>query len=169
MTGANKTKTNLFLDIGIFLALILAMAPRATGLPVHEWLSIAFAGTIIAHILLHWDWIVGLAPRFFARLFHESRLNFVVDLLFFLALLVVMVSGLALSKVALPALGLSIPFSILWKEAHGLSALVAVVTLGIHCGLHVTWIACNGKRFLIDPVSRLLGKKPDATIALEGK
>lgn len=168
MAQKNKTRTNLFLDIAIFLAFILAMAPRTTGIPVHEWLSIAFALAIVAHLLFHWEWIVGVTPRFFAKLFHESRLNFVVDLLFFLALIMIMVSGFAISKVALPALGISLPFSIAWKLIHKLSADVALIALGIHCGLHAKWVAVNAKRYILDPIVGLFKKRPAVDAELAG-
>jgi len=164
MSVKNKTATNLFLDIAILLAFILAMAPRATGIPLHEWMSIAFAGCVVIHLLLHWEWIVGVAPRFFANLFHESRLNFVIDMVFFLSLIFVMVSGLALSKIALPALGIKPAFSLFWRKGHAISADVALITLGIHCGLHARWLATNAKRFLVGPVARLFPKRQAAAI-----
>ena len=169
MPNQNKTRTNLFLDIAIFLGLLLAMAPRVTGIPIHEWLAIAFAAAVIVHVFLHWDWIVNVAPRFFARLFHESRLNFLVDLVFFLAVILIMVSGLAISKSALPALGLSLPFSVIWKQLHKISADVALITLGIHCGMHVKWIAHNCKRFIVDSLAGLFGKRPAAREVLGGE
>jgi hypothetical protein len=165
----NKTLVNLFLDIGICLAFLLAMAPRFTGVPVHEWLSIALALVALVHVVLHWDWIVGVAPQFFARLFHESRLNFFVDLVFFLAFIMIMVSGFAISKVALPLFGISMPFSTVWKMAHKVSADVGLVALSIHCGLHAKWIAQNAKRYILDPVVGLFKKRPAAAEVIGGK
>ncbi len=169
MSTINTTKTNLFLDIALFLAFVLAMVPHATGIPVHEWLSLAFAATIVVHLLLHWEWIVGVTPKFFARLFHESRLNFVIDVVFFLALIMAMVSGFLISKAALPAIGIQPAFSIVWRQAHRISAEVALITLGIHCGMHIKWIAQNAKRTLIGPVVRLFRKQPVAERAAGGK
>ncbi|HWR10456.1 MAG TPA: DUF4405 domain-containing protein [Rectinemataceae bacterium] len=166
MSLKNKPATNLFLDIAILLAFILAMTPRTTGIPLHEWMSIAFAFCVGIHLLLHWEWIVGVAPKFFANLFHESRLNFVVDLVFFLSLIFVIVSGLALSKVALPAIGITPAFSLFWRRGHAISADVALITLGVHCGFHAKWLAVNAKRYLIEPVARLF-RKPSAAILPE--
>lgn len=164
MSVKNKTATNLFLDIAILLAFILAMTPHTTGIPVHEWMSIAFAACIVIHLLLHWEWIVGVAPKFFANLFHESRLNFVVDMVFFLSMIFVMVSGLALSKIALPALGITPAFSLFWRKGHAISADAALITLGIHCGLHAKWLAMNAKRFLLEPAVRLFPKRRPAAL-----
>lgn len=167
-SSQNKSKINLFLDIAVFIAFILAMAPHVTGIPVHEWLSLAFALAIVVHLLLHWEWIVGVAGQYFARLWHESRFNFFVDAIFFLALVMIMVSGLAISKVALPLVGVTPPFSIVWKQAHRISAEVGLITLGIHCGMHAKWIVQNGKRYLIDPALGLFKKKAAAEKAVAG-
>ncbi len=165
----NKTVTNLFLDIAIFLAFVLAMTPRTTGIPIHEWLSIAFAACAVVHLLLHWEWIVDVTPKFFMRLFHESRLNFVVDVILFLSMILIMVSGFALSKFALPAFGISLPFSLAWRRIHGVSAEVALIALGIHCGLHAKWIAFNGKKHLIEPIVGLFRKRPEKMTITEAK
>ncbi len=169
MSGQNRTRTNLFIDIGIFLAFLLIMMPRLTGISIHEWLALAFAGTIVVHLLFHWEWIVGVAPQFFARLIHESRLNFVIDLFFFLALVMLIVSGFAISKVVLPALGLSLPFSVIWKQVHKTAADAALIALGLHCGMHVKWIAQNGKRHIVAPIAALFKKSAIASESAGGK
>ena len=64
MSVKNKTATNLFLDIAILLAFILAMTPHTTGIPVHEWMSIAFAACIVLLLLHQWAWLGGVAPKF---------------------------------------------------------------------------------------------------------
>lgn len=132
------------------------MTPRVTGIPIHEWMSIAFALAVIIHLLLHWEWITGITSRFFTRLLHEARLNFLIDVVFFVALIMIMVSGLAISKVALPALGIKPTFSIVWRQIHRISAAVALVIVGIHCGIHLKWIAKNAKRYLIEPINNVV-------------
>ncbi len=44
---SNSNRTKLLLDIGTFLAFLITMDPRFSGLAVHEWLSIALAATIV--------------------------------------------------------------------------------------------------------------------------
>lgn len=169
MPGRNKTRTNLFLDIAIFLASVLVLTPRATGIVIHEWLSIAFAACIVVHLLLHWEWIIGVAATLFTRIFHESRLNFAVDFLLFLDVILIMVSGLAISKAALPALGIRVPFSIVWKQIHGASAKVALLLTGVHCGLHAKWIGYNAKKYLREPFVKLFRRRMDGNAVSEVK
>lgn len=97
-------KTNLWIDTGIFAAFLVAMEPRFSGVAVHEWLSLALAGTIIVHLLLHWKWISSVLLRFFKKLWHSSRLKFVIDTLLFTAFVGVMASGIVISRsVCLPS------------------------------------------------------------------
>ena len=46
----NRNTLNLFVDIAIFLAFLMAMAPHFSGIAVHAWLSIAFGAVIITPI-----------------------------------------------------------------------------------------------------------------------
>ena len=76
-------KANLMIDIGIFAAVLLALEPSFTGLPIHEWFALSLTGMIIIHLLVHWQWMVRVTGKFFQNLFHNSRLNYIVDALFF--------------------------------------------------------------------------------------
>jgi hypothetical protein len=156
---SENTRRNIVIDVAIFAAFILAMAPRVTGVAVHEWLSVALAATLLVHLALHWDWLREVLRRFFSRLAHESRLNLIVDLALFLAFVAVMASGLANSRVALPSVGLDPGFSLFWKRAHTLSTDLAIVALGVHAGLHAKWIWRQCRKFLLDPVAGLFRPK----------
>jgi Kef-type K+ transport system membrane component KefB len=63
----SKTKINLILDIALFLIFLAVYQAKATGDAVHEWLGVSIALAIIAHILLHWQWVVNISQRFFKR------------------------------------------------------------------------------------------------------
>lgn len=159
-SSTNKTTTDFFLDVALFIAFTLAMTPHVTGIPLHEWLSLAFALAIVIHLALHWNWIVGVATGLFSRLWHESRLNFLIDLVFFFALITLMVSGLAISKIVLPTFGILPRFSPVWRQTHRLSAEIALATLGLHCGMHAKWIAYNGKRYFSAALCHVFRKRP---------
>ena len=93
-----STKTNLILDLTIFTAFLAASNPSITGLPIHEWLSVALTAALVTHLLFHWTWIVNLLKTFLKKFWHSSRLNFVIDSLLFLAMILVMLSGILISK-----------------------------------------------------------------------
>ena len=50
-------KTKLVLDILIFIAFLIAMEPRSSGITIHEWLATSLIAVLVVHLLLSWDWI----------------------------------------------------------------------------------------------------------------
>jgi hypothetical protein len=149
-------KTNLLIDTGIFFAFLVVMSPNFSGIAVHEWLSLALAAAVVVHLLLHWKWIVGVGARFFKKLWHASRLKFVVDALMFVAFVAVMLSGLLISKSALPALGLPmVEASRVWRMLHSASADVSVLLVGLHFALNWDWVVGMLRRYVIAPLAGL--------------
>ncbi|BAJ62830.1 DUF4405 domain-containing protein [Anaerolinea thermophila] len=148
-------KINFLLDAGIFLAFLLALEPELTGLEIHEWLSVALAGTLILHLFLHWDWVVGVLKTFFCKLIHISRLKFVVDALLLVAMIAVMVSGLMISRVVLPVLGLTVPENQDWRMLHTLSADLVLWLTALHFALNWKWVVSMIKRYVVAPIASL--------------
>jgi hypothetical protein len=101
-----RQKLHLLLDSAMFLAFLVATAPRFSGIAVHEWLGLAFAVAVITHLLLNWAWIVGITQRLFGRIQAQARLNYMLNLLLFIDVTVLTFTGLVISQVALPLLGL---------------------------------------------------------------
>lgn len=139
------TTINYLIDIAIFLAFLVAMDPHATGIALHEWLSIAFGAAIITHLLLHWSWIVGITRRLFGKITSEARLNYLVNLLFFIDMTIITFSGIMISEAALPAMGITLAHSFAWRSLHDLSANLALPILGLHVALHWRWIVNTTK------------------------
>lgn len=150
-----SNKKNLILDLVIFLVFLAVANPSLTGNSIHEWLSVAFAAALITHLLFHWRWIVGVTKKFFKKLFHQSRLNFVINLLFFIAITICILSGLLISKNVMSTLGFQLNVGREWKSIHVLSADLSVILLAFHLGLHLNWILYLIKRYLILPVGKL--------------
>jgi hypothetical protein len=151
-----STKTNLILDLTIFTTFLVVSNPRLTGNSIHEWLAVSFAAAIITHLLFHWKWIVNLSATFFKKLFHQSRLNFMVDALFFIAMTGAIFSGLMISKDVLSTLGIQLGnVSRNWKSLHSLTADTSLILLGLHFALHWNWVVSNVGRYLVTPVRDL--------------
>ncbi len=154
-----KTKTSLILDLIIFVALLVVASPNMTGMAIHEWLALALAAAIVAHLLFHWKWIVSVSKKFFAKLFHESRLNYVVNLAFFVLMTASMFSGLLISKSILDFFGIHLNVGRTWQMIHKLTSDWALIALGLHFALHVKWLVFNLKRYLFDPVTKGLRRR----------
>jgi len=150
-----SAKTNLILDITIFIAFLVSANPALTGNTVHEWLSLSFAAAIITHLLFHWKWLAKVTTEFFKHIFHQSRLNYVVNLLFFIAMTAVMLSGLMISKDIMSFLGIQLDASRSWKTIHSLTADASIILLGIHTALHWKWIVTYMGRYLVNPIRGL--------------
>jgi hypothetical protein len=145
-TQPSRNKLNLFVDIAIFLAFLVAMAPHFSGLAVHEWLGIAFGGAIITHLLLHWQWIVQVTKRFFGKAQWSARVNYVLNALLFIDVTIIIFTGLMISESALPLFGIQFMPGGAWRMLHTLSANLFVPIIGLHVALHWQWIVNTVKR-----------------------
>jgi cytochrome b len=148
-------KTNFWLDTTIFAGFLAALQPRLTGIAIHEWLSLAAAGTLVLHVALHWDWAVQITRKFFHNLFHASRLNYIVDALLFIAFTLAITSGLVISRVVLPAFGLQMLQSRSWLEIHNTSANLVLLLVALHFALHWSWVRNTFRHLIVAPFKRL--------------
>jgi hypothetical protein len=148
----NRNMTNLVIDLAIFIAFLIAMAPHFSGIAIHEWLSIAFGAAIVTHLLLHWSWIVNVTRRFFGRVTWRSRLNYLLNTLLFIDMTVIIFTGLLISEVALPFVGIDTSPGSTWRRLHSLSADLCVPLIGLHVALHWSWIVSTTRRYLIAPL-----------------
>ncbi|MBL8062903.1 MAG: DUF4405 domain-containing protein [Anaerolineales bacterium] len=147
MSTSNRTK--LLLDIGTFLAFLVTMDPHFSGLAIHEWLSIALAGTIVVHLLLNWEWIVNVTKRLFIKTTNGTRFNYVLNWLLFIDGILIMLSGIMISESAMPALGILLPVNSAWRSLHDVSANLALIIMGLHLAMHWNWIVTTFKRVFL--------------------
>lgn len=144
----NRNLTNLAVDIGIFLAFLVAMAPHFSGMTIHEWLGLAFGAAIVTHLLLHWQWVVQVTRRFFGKVTWSSRLNYVLNALLFVDMAAIIFTGLMISEEVLPLLGLTAQHGGVWKMLHTQAADLSVFLVGLHVALHWQWIVSMARRLL---------------------
>lgn len=156
----NSTKINFGLDALLLAVFLIATAPRLSGIPIHEWLSIAFGAAIVIHLLLHWQWIVATLKRFFSRMNAQQRINFVLNTFLFIDVVVILFTGLVISRVALPALGIETIRGGLWRPLHSLSSDIAVFIVGLHVALHWQWVWSAVKRYFVKPFTSRPGRAP---------
>jgi hypothetical protein len=148
----SSTLRNLLVDATIFGGFLLATDPHATGQAIHEWLGIAFGATIIVHLLLHWKWIVNVVRRFFSRLPGQVRINSLLNSLLFIAVTLIIFSGIMISKVVLNTFGLSGSHDMIWRWLHVTATSAALVLVGLHVALHWKWVVSTVKRYTWQPV-----------------
>lgn len=153
MSKQNITK--LLLDLGAFIALLVASAPHFTGDTIHEWLGVALSGVIVVHLLLNWNWVVGITSRLFSKVAKGQRFNYFLNWSLFASGILIMLSGLMISKTVVPFFGITLPQNMSWKELHSLSTNITMVLMGLHVAVHWSWIVNTFKRlFTRRPVVR---------------
>ena len=155
----NQTKLKLVIDIAIFIAFLIAMDPRSSGIAVHEWLAVSALAAIVVHLLLSWDWIVQITRRLTSKMNSQARINYILNWVLFIDVTVVMLSGLMISQVVMPSLGISLPQNFTWRSLHDLSANLFLLLLGLHTALHWSWIADTFKRYIFQPLGNLFSTK----------
>jgi hypothetical protein len=131
----------LLLDASLLLAILTAYRPGATGITVHEWLSLSLAAPVLVHLVVNWDWVGRVARRLFRKARGATRLNFAVDTMLFVATVAVMLSGLMVSRVVAGAFGLVTDPEAIWHTVHSVSADATLTLAMAHLVLHWKWIA----------------------------
>lgn len=159
----SQTRTKLWIDLALFLAFLVTMEPHSSGLAIHEWLSLSMMAVVIVHLLLSWDWIAQLTRRFLGKVAGISRINYILNWMLFFDGLLIMISGIMISEVAIPALGITLPPAFAWRRLHDMSANIFLILLGVHTALHWSWVVNTFKRYVIEPVGRMFSKKKDVT------
>jgi cytochrome b len=155
MSKQNITK--LLLDLITFTALLIVSAPHFTGGSVHEWLGVALSGAVVVHLLLNWNWIVQITSRFFSKAAKGQRLKYFLNWSLFASGIMIVLSGLMISKTVMPFLGLSVPQNMSWKQLHELFTNILMVLMGLHVAVHWSWIVNMFKRlFALRVVRRVV-------------
>lgn len=157
-SASSQTVLKLWMDVFIFIAFLVVMEPHMSDLPVHEWLGLSLTFVMVVHLLLSWDWIVQITKRFFKTVGGQNRINYLLNWLFLFDGVVIMMSGIMISRVAIPALGLHLTLGPGWYKLHDLSTNIALLLLGLHTALHWNWIVSTMNRYLFNPILTLVRK-----------
>jgi len=160
----HQTKIKWVVDVIIFVAFLVAMDPHSSGVAVHEWLTTAALAAIAVHLLLSWDWVVQVTRRFTGKVNGLTRVNYVLNWLLFVDVMVVMLSGFMISEAVMPFLGISLPENFTWRTLHHLSADVFMPLLGLHTALHWNWLVKAFKRYVLNPIAGILPARKEKDV-----
>jgi len=139
----NLAVTRYIMDSILLAGFILLCLPKITGDVLHEWLSLFFIVPFVIHLLLHWDWITSLPSRLMNNvkaIKGQTRFNLLWDFIFYLAMLIVILSGFLISEAILPQIGVQLQIQPFWAEIHDLFSNLLMPLLGIHMAMHWKWI-----------------------------
>ncbi len=171
-------KVNLWLDVILAVGLAMAMIPGVTGRPIHQGIGVAVGIGVVAHLLLHWKWIVAMSKSFI-KLPGTVRFRLALNVLSLLAFSLTIASGLmnaatfsgnASAEAMIQRSDLAFRRDRLlprqagrelarpmlrrgdagfhWHVIHHATALLTLFTVTLHLALHRRRIASATKRFM---------------------
>jgi hypothetical protein len=135
-----RTRFDFWFDAVILVGYMVAYSYGFTGVVIHEWLGTGLGIALLLHLTLHWDWVVRTTKRLFGSRGHD-KLIYAVNVAMLFAMGLCVASGIAISRVVLPALGLYPVETPFWWRLHVLTAEVTVGLVPVHVALRWRWIA----------------------------
>lgn len=142
-----RAKLDFWFDAVLLMAYTVVYSYGFTGDVIHEWLGTGIGVALLLHLTLHWDWVVRTSKRLFSPRGHDKLIWF-VNLALLFAMTLCVLSGLAISRVVLPEVGIFTLQTPFWFRLHVLTAEVTVGLVPIHVALRWRWIAGVGRRML---------------------
>lgn len=128
----------LILAFDCILALIFVLMFRyyAISPAFHEIGGLALFVLTIVHLLINRAWIKSFVQNFSHKP-GKVRLQMIVDVLFFVAFVVIIITGVMMSRIPPFELNIQSGFA---NSAHTIASYAALALLGIHIGLNWNWI-----------------------------
>jgi Domain of unknown function (DUF4405) len=153
-------RPRLVIDLVLTISFLALMSVSLTGLLLHEWWGILLMAVVVIHLLAQWDWTMSSSRRFFRSLTGRIRFTYMLNWCLFVAAVLVFASGILISEVVLPGLGLPTarggdPTFLFWRRLHTFAADMVVVLAGIHVGLNWRWVVSA-----VSQVLRLRSRRP---------
>ena len=144
-----RLKTTFWLDVTLLVSVCALQTVSFTGLVLHEWLGLAMVGMVFAHMLFSWSWIASLSRRLFAVQSARARINYLLNLSLFAAVVAVIFSGILISQKAIPALtgtkaGAEMDWR--WDYLHDLFSQFVVMLAGFHLAMNWDWVFAAAER-----------------------
>lgn len=136
----------------IMLALLVAVyCAQPIGLPFHEFSGLVIYSFFIIHLLYNYKWIINVTKKLFDNSFSmRIKFSYVIDLFLLISFVLMGLSGIMMSRIIFK-------FNVmtLWLPIHSIIAMLSIVLLVIHIGLHGQMIINIVKTKVKIPISIL--------------
>ena len=120
------------LDIVLVLLFTTVFSKNVISLMYHEVVGLVLFALIILHLFLNSAWIKGVCAKLFdKKLPKKTRVTIGVDILLLISFLLIIVSGILISK-KIFSFGLKAP----WIVIHFFCTALMIILIGVHIGLH---------------------------------
>ena len=155
---------NHLINLLLFSAFLLTYFLDLTGLDWHQYLGVAAGLFLLIHFIGHMEWISQVSARFLRKLSAKVRMYYLLDMTLLAAILIITVSGVAISTWLEIGYGMY-PFL---RDLHIISSIAGLTLLLIKLVLHWKVIALVVKRIQLSGFEKQNGKtEPAATIPVQ--
>ena len=138
MKKINYVKFILDLTLGIVFALLFNVRVLG-GLAFHEIAGLAIGLAVLVHLIFNARWIKNVTCSLFSKNVNvKTKIGYCLNILLLFDLAVIILSGIAISKIVLPNLNLQVSF--LNRSSHIAFSYIALALIGMHIGLHWHWV-----------------------------
>lgn len=132
----SKSKINFIVDATLLLLFVGTIVTAFVNIEMHKWFGRGMAIGLVIHLVQHWSWVKGVAPRIF-KVKRTVLSKVIVDLLMFIAFLLTVFSGLVVTMIYAPSV----------SDFHNLLFYVLGGLVLFHLFLNRDWIVNQIKRF----------------------
>ena len=143
-----STKFKFILNIFLFITFLFLMDEWSfLGITFHEIAGLAICLFYILHKVLNWQFIKETTARLFGRIPGRSRFNYIVDVLIFIGMTLIIISGMGIAKTMdFSWLGFTKESFIIWRFMHTSISMIVLILVGVHVGMHWSWVLARFKR-----------------------
>jgi len=128
-----KTIIKIVIDVVMLVLVGLLMEKNVLGLTFHEVGGLVLGLIIVVHLTINGQWINRVTSKLFSNEIPlKSKLSYLINMLLTIDFIVILISGISISKVILSNLSFGGQF----KTLHISASYIALVLLGVHLGLH---------------------------------
>jgi hypothetical protein len=163
-----KNTVKIILDIIITMLFLLMYSKNAVNMRFHEVGGLIVFGLFLVHKMLNWDWIAQTTKKLFSKtLPGRARLCYILNVLLFVSVTFIIVSGLFMAE----TINIGLPqTSFNWRVWHYFASAVALAITGIHIGLNWGFIQCMFGKVVRLPktVGKVMGTALLAAVLLFG-
>jgi hypothetical protein len=131
-----RARASLVLNACLFVVFCGLNEVPLTGLRVHEWIGFAFAWAVLTHLLLSWNWIVSATRNLLKSASARNVVNYGLNFSLFAVMIILILSGVMISRHALPTLGAQIDENVRWVRLHSAATNFAIGLTGFHVAMN---------------------------------
>lgn len=155
----------LCLDAFLFILILLLLSPRLTEIPLHEWIGLLLIPVIFFHLLVSWRWISNVTKQFLSAAI-RTKVNYLLNLTLFTLVVIASVSGILISRIAVPFWSEITINDAQWHTLHARSLLYLRFVVGFHIAMNWNWIVNSILRFTTKDGKRGVGTMQEIVLRL---